>query len=181
MATDLTLDTLLNNNLMTVGAEPSWAAAQRHVGAAAHQDRDDRMSEVMFSDLLEHRKHINLITTTYLGKLTDNASGIDPIEAVATAKLFKGESDSSLASLIAALSNNQIAVKAAQSLGPETGISLGLAQLNTTTNQNSQNSNEIAAQAMATYNAINQTNQSTNAIMAAIAQILAKISYTTPG
>lgn len=167
-------------NIKTVGEEPSWAAAQRQVGSAAHLDRMDRMSEVLFSDLLEHRKHINLITTTYLGKVCDNASSVDPIEAVSTAKLMKGESDSSLASLIAALGAGQQAVKAAQSTAPETGMTLGLAQLNAVTNQNSQNSNVIAAQNLAVLNAMNQTNQSTNVVMAAIAQILAKLANTTP-
>jgi hypothetical protein len=180
MATEQTLDTVNNVNIKVVGEEPAWAAAQRQVGSAAHLDRMDRMSEVLFSDLLEHRKHINLLTTTYLGRVCDNASSIDPVEAISTAKAFKGESDSSVTSLLAALASGQIASKIANTTPPESGVTQLMAQLNALTNQNSQNSNVIAAQNFALFNAMNQTNQSTNAAMAAIAQVLAKMSQTTP-
>lgn len=180
MATDQTLDTVGNVNISTVMGQPSWAAAQRQTNNAAHMDRNDRLSEVMFSDLLEHRKHTNLIATTYLGRICDNASSVDPIEAASTAKLFKGESDSSIASLMAALSAGSISQKIAVATPPETGLASMLAGLNATTNQNSQNSNAIAAQTLAALNAMNQTNQSTNATMTAIAQVLAKLGMTTP-
>jgi hypothetical protein len=180
MATEQTLDTVNNVNIKTVGEEPAWAAAQRQVGSAAHLDRMDRMSEVLFSDLLEHRKHINLLTTTYLGRVCDNASSIDPVEAISTAKAFKGESDSSITSLLAALAAGQISAKVANTTPPETGITQLFAQLNALTNQNSQNSGAIAAQNFGLLNAMNQTNQATNAAMAAIAQVLAKMAQTTP-
>lgn len=180
MATEQTLDTINNVNAKVVGEEPSWAASQRQVGSAAHMDRMDRMSEVLFSDLLEHRKHINLLTTTYLGRVCDNASSVDPVEAISTAKAFKGESDSSISSLMAALVSGAIGQKVAVATPPESGLASALAGLNATTNQNSQNSNAIAAQNLALLNAMNQTNQSTNATMTAIAQILAKLAQTTP-
>lgn len=180
MATEQTLDTVNNVNLKTVQEEPSWAAAQRQLGAAAHQDRHDRLSEVMYSDLLEHRKHVNTLATTYLGRICDNASSLDPVEAISMAKAFKGESDSSIASLIAALSSGQIGGKIAMTTPPETGVTQMFAQLNALTNQNSQNSNSIAAQVLAMANAMNHTNQSTNSAMVAIAQVLAKMAQTVP-
>jgi hypothetical protein len=82
--------------------------------------------------------------------------------------------------VLAALSSGQISSKIAQSTPPESGVSQYLAGLNATTNQNSQNSNAIAAQNLALLNAMNQTNQSTNAAMLAIAQVLAKVAYVTP-
>ncbi len=174
------MDTVNNVNIKTVGEEPAWAAAQRQVGSAAHLDRMDRMSEVLFSDLLEHRKHINLLTTTYLGRVCDNASSLDPVEAISTAKAFKGESDSSIGSLLSSLGAGQIMAKISQSTPPESGVTQMMAQLNALTNQNSQNSNVIAAQNFGLFNAMNQTNQATNAAMAAIAQVLAKMAQTTP-
>jgi hypothetical protein len=180
MATEQTLDTVSNVNLKTVMEEPSWAAAQRQVGAAAHLDRNDRLSEVMYSDLLEHRKHINTLATTYLGRICDNASSLDPVEAISMAKAFKGEADSSLPSLLAALGAGQIGGKIAMTTPPESGVTQLMAQLNALTNQNSQSSNTIAAQILAMGNAVNHTNQATNAAMTAIAQILAKMAQTTP-
>jgi hypothetical protein len=180
MATEQTLDTVNNVNLSAVMGEAIWAAAQRQVGNAAHLDRHDRMSEVLFSDLLEHRKHLNLLTTTYLGRVCDNASSIDPMEAISTAKAFKGEADSSISSVLAALASGQIGAKTAMTTPPESGVTQLMAQLNALTNQNSQNSNAIAGQLLATVNAVNHTNQATNAAMTAIAQILAKMAQTTP-
>lgn len=184
MATEQTLDTVNNANLKTVAESGAWTTSQRFIGSSAHQDRMDRYSEVLFSDLLEHRKHINLLATTYLGRVCDNASSIDPIEAISTAKAFKGESDSAVLSILSQLAGGQVAAKTAQSTPPtsasDTGVASLLGLLNATTNQNSQNSNAIATQNLALLNAMNHTNQATNATMAAIAQVLAKMAQTTP-
>lgn len=180
MATEQSLDTVANTRILAVGGEASWAAAQRQVGSAAHMDRMDRYSEVLMTDLLEHRKHVNLLTTTYLGRVCDNASTIDPIEAASTAKLFQGSSDSNMLSLMAQLSAGGVGAKIMDSVPPESPVIAQLAQLNAVTNQNSQNSNSIMNQNLAALNGLTQQNAATNATLVAVAGILAKIFQAVP-
>ena len=47
------------------------------------------------------QNRISSIAEAALAKFIDNLSSVDPIEAVSTARLFKGDADSSIASLLA--------------------------------------------------------------------------------
>lgn len=62
------------------------------------------------------QNRINSISEAALAKFIDNLSSVDPIEAVSTARLFKGDADSSIASLLAQQSAGVIGVKQAQSV-----------------------------------------------------------------
>jgi hypothetical protein len=62
------------------------------------------------------QNRINSISEAALAKFIDNLSSVDPIEAASTARLFKGEADSSIASLLAQQSAGAIGIKQAQSV-----------------------------------------------------------------
>jgi len=170
MATEQTLDTILNTNLKTIAETPAWAMAQKQQNDISHAGRLDKLLEVSLQNLVSHQQRSNMLAETYVGKQIENMTSVDPIEATATSKLFHGESDSAMASLLAQLSSGQIGAKIAQSTPPESGVPQGLAQLNAVLSANGQNQASIA-----------NMNQATNAAMVAIAAVLAKVVQTTPG
>ena len=169
MATEQSLDTINNTNLKSIAEIPSWSMAHKTANDISHAKRTDQLVELSMQNMVNHQQRINVISETYIGRLCDNASSVDPTEAVATAKLFKGESDSAITSLLASLASGQIGVKAAQSTPPETGVTQLIAQLNALTSQNSANQSHVQ-----------NMNQATLVSMSAIAQVLAKLAQTTP-
>lgn len=169
MATEQTLDTILNSNLKTIAETPAWTTAQKEQNDISHAGRLDKVIEMSMQNFLAHQQRSNMLAETYVGKQIENMTSVDPVEAVATSKLFHGESDSAIASLLAQLASGQIGAKTAMTTPPETGVTQQFAQLNALTNMNSQNNNSIA-----------QMNESTNVAMLAIAQVLTKIAQTTP-
>ena len=90
-------DALTFNNVKTIGEAGSFYVAQMFGNATSHQHRLDMLAE------------------GYIGRCLNTMASIDPVEAVATAKMFKGESDSSIATLLAQLSAGQMGAKSAQS------------------------------------------------------------------
>jgi hypothetical protein len=60
----------------------------------------------------------------YLGRALENFVSVDPIESVSVSKLFKGEADSSIATLLAALASGQIGTKIAQSTPGDISIEI---------------------------------------------------------
>ena len=69
------------------------------------------------------------IAEAHLGKMLKNISGTEAAHAAASAKLFSGEANSAIASLLAQLASGQIGSKVAQSTPPESGVSSILGQM----------------------------------------------------
>lgn len=169
MATEQTLDTINNTNLKTIAETGAWSIAQKHCNDISHAKRTDQLLELSMQNLVGHQQRLSMLAETYVGDQIINATSADPVEAVAVSKLFKGESDSAISSILAQLASGQIGTKIALTTPPETGITQMFAQLNSLTQQNNMN---IAA--------IQNMHEATNVAMLAIAQVLSKISQTTP-
>jgi hypothetical protein len=169
MATEQTLDTINNTNLKTIAETGAWSTAQKHCNDISHAKRTDQLMEMAMQNLVGHQQRLSMLAETYVGQEISNATAVDPVESVAVAKLFKGESDSALASVLAQLASGQMSAKIAQSTPPETGLTGMFAQLNALTQQNSANNASIA-----------NMNQSTQVAMLAIAQVLSKVAQSTP-
>lgn len=169
MATEQTLDTINNTNLKTIAETGAWSIAQKHANDISHAKRTDQLMEFAMQNLVGHQQRLSMLAETYVGDQIITATSVDPVESVAVAKLFKGESDSALASILAQLASGQMGAKVAQSTPPETGLTGMFAQLNALTQQN--NANNAAIQNM---------NEASQVAMMAIAQVLTKISQTTP-
>jgi len=69
----------------------------------------------LFQHQTNHARRLDMLAEAHLGKVLNNFAGVDPTEAVATAKLFKGEADSGISSLLAQLASGQIGAKIGQS------------------------------------------------------------------
>jgi hypothetical protein len=164
MATEQTLDTVNNSNLMTVADTPSWTNAQKSQNDTSHASRLDKLLEMTLQNALAAQQRNNQLAEIHMGKTIENLSSTDPVEAASTAKLFRGEGDSSIGSILAQISAGQIGAKTAMTVPPETGTTQLFAQLNALTSQNNQNTNIVA-----------NMNQGTLSSMAAIAEVLAKI------
>ena len=91
------VDALTIGNVKTVGESASFAMAS------------------LFQHQVNHARRLDSLAEAHLGKVLNNFASVDPVEAVATAKLFKGEADSGLSSLLAQLASGQIGAKVAQS------------------------------------------------------------------
>ena len=90
-------DALTIGNVKTVGEAASFAMAS------------------LFQHQVNHARRLDSLSEAHLGKVLNNFASVDPVESVATAKLFKGESDSAISSLLAQLASGQIGAKVAQS------------------------------------------------------------------
>jgi len=69
----------------------------------------------LYQHQVNHHRRLDAINEAYQGKMLKRFTDIDPVEAVSTSKLFRGESDSSISSILAQLSAGQEAAKIAQS------------------------------------------------------------------
>lgn len=76
----------------------------------------------LFQHQTNHARRLDMLAEAHLGKVLNNFAGVDPNEAVATAKLFKGEADSGISSLLAQLASGQIGAKVAQSTPGDMGL-----------------------------------------------------------
>jgi len=91
------IDALTIGNVKTVGEAASFAMAS------------------LFQHQVNHARRLDSLAEAHLGKVLNNFASIDPVEAVSAAKLFKGEADSGISSLLAQLASGQIGAKVAQS------------------------------------------------------------------
>ena len=91
------VDALTIGNVKTIGEAASFAMAS------------------LFQHQVNHARRTDSLAEAHLGKVLNNFASVDPIEAVATSKLFKGEADSGISSLLAQLASGQIGAKTAQS------------------------------------------------------------------
>jgi hypothetical protein len=78
----------------------------------------------LFQHQTNHARRLDMLAEAHLGKVLNNFAGVDPTEAVATAKLFKGEADSGISSLLAQLASGQIGAKVAQSTPGDMGLEI---------------------------------------------------------
>lgn len=78
----------------------------------------------LFQHETNHARRLDMLAEAHLGKALTSFASVDPVEAVATAKLFKGEADSGLSSLIAQLASGQIGTKIAQSTPGDLGLEI---------------------------------------------------------
>jgi len=69
----------------------------------------------LYQHQINHARRLDSMAEAYMGKLLKRFSSKTPTESIATAKIFKAESDSSIGSLLAQLSAGQEAAKIAQS------------------------------------------------------------------
>jgi len=116
-------------NLKNVAGASANALANTFTDYSASRGRLAIMAEGALADQQSHRTAMNHIQQLYLGKLAEKFTEVDPLEAASTAKVFKGESDSSVLSLLTSLGGGQIAGKIAATSVPETGVSRGIADL----------------------------------------------------
>lgn len=100
------IDNLTINMLETISTSASFGIAELYQHQINHARRLDSMSEA------------------YMGKLLKKFASKTPTESVATAKIFKAESDSSIGSLLAQLSAGQEAAKIAQSTAGDLSVEI---------------------------------------------------------
>lgn len=91
------IDALTIGNVKTIAESSSFAMAS------------------LFQHQVNHARRLDSLAEAHLGKVLNKFASVDPIEAVATSKLFKGESDSSISSILAQLASGQVGAKIAQS------------------------------------------------------------------
>lgn len=102
------VDTVSIENLKTIAGSSAFAMAQLASMSA-------QVLGMQMQNAASHQNRINAISEAHLAKTLNTFSSVDPQEAVATAKLFKGESDSAIASLIAQTAAGHQTAKVAQS------------------------------------------------------------------
>lgn len=100
------IDALTIGNVKTVGEAASFAMAS------------------LFQHQVNHARRLDSLAEAHLGKVLNNFASVDPVESVATAKLFKGEADSGLSSLLAQLASGQIGAKVAQSTPGDVAVQI---------------------------------------------------------
>jgi hypothetical protein len=69
-------------------------------------------------------RRVDSLAEAHLGKVLNSFASVDPVESVSVAKLFKGESDSGISSILAQLATGQMEAKLAQSTPGDLSIEL---------------------------------------------------------
>ena len=100
------IDALTVSNVKTVAESASFAMG------------------TLFQHQINHARRLDSLAEAHLGKVLNNFASVDPVESVATAKLFKGESDSAIASLLAQLASGQVGAKIAQSTPGDVSVEI---------------------------------------------------------
>ena len=103
------VDALTITNVKTVGESAAFAMGN------------------LFQHQVNHARRLDSLAEAHLGKVLNNFASVDPLEAVSAAKLFQGEADSGLSSLLAQLSSGSVGAKIAQSTPGD--ISIQISQL----------------------------------------------------
>ena len=101
------VDALTIGNVKTVGEAASFAMAS------------------LFQHQVSHQKRLDALAEAHLGKVLNSFASIDPAEAVATSKMFSGEANSNILSLLTQLSGGQIGAKVAQSTPGDLSVEIG--------------------------------------------------------
>jgi hypothetical protein len=100
------VDALTIGNVKTVGESASFGMAS------------------LFQHQTNVARRTDALAEAHLGKLLNNFASVDPVQSVAVAKLFKGEADSSIQSLLTQLAASQMGTKIAQSTPGDVSLEL---------------------------------------------------------
>jgi len=100
------VDALTISNVKSVGEAASFAMAS------------------LFQHQVNHARRLDSLAEAHLGKVLTSFASTDPVEAVSVAKLFKGESDSAISSILAQLATGQIGAKVAQSTPGDVSVQI---------------------------------------------------------
>jgi len=100
------VDAVTISNVKTIGEAGSFAMAS------------------LFQHNVNVARRVDSLSEAHLGKVLESFASADPVEAVAVAKLFKGESDSAIASILAQLDASSMGAKIAQSTPGDISIEL---------------------------------------------------------
>lgn len=100
------VDALTISNVKSVGEAASFAMAS------------------LFQHQVNHARRLDSLAEAHLGKTLNNFASVDPLESVSAAKLFKGESDSAISSILAQLASGQIGAKVAQSTPGDVSVEI---------------------------------------------------------
>lgn len=100
------VDAVTIGNVKTIGEAGSFAMAS------------------LFQHNTNVARRVDSLAEAHLGKVLNTFASVDPVESVAVAKLFKAESDSAIASLLAQLDSGQLGAKIAQSTPGDINIEL---------------------------------------------------------
>ena len=100
------VDALTIGNVKTIGEAGSFAMAS------------------LFQHQTNVARRTDALAEAHLGKVLNTFASVDPIQSVAVAKLFKGEADSSIQSLLAQLASSQMGTKIAQSTPGDVSVEL---------------------------------------------------------
>jgi hypothetical protein len=80
------------------------------------------------ASLFQHQVNVarrtDSLAEAHLGKVLDSFASVDPVESVSVAKLFKAESDSAIASILAQLDTGSMGAKIAQSTPGDISVEL---------------------------------------------------------
>jgi hypothetical protein len=100
------VDAVTISNVKTVGEAASFAMAS------------------LFQHNTNVARRVDSLAEAHLGKVLNSFASVDPVESVSVAKLFKGESDSGISSILAQLATGQMEAKLAQSTPGDLSIEL---------------------------------------------------------
>lgn len=100
------VDALTIGNVKTIGEAGSFAMAS------------------LFQHNTNVARRVDSLAEAHLGKVLESFASEDPVEAVATSKLFKAEADSSISSLLGQLDAAHMGTKIAQSTPGDPSIEL---------------------------------------------------------
>ena len=78
----------------------------------------------LFQHQTNHARRLEQIAEGHTAKALNRFASIDPIEAVAASKLFKGEADSSILSQLSQLSGGSVGSRTAAATPGDTGVEL---------------------------------------------------------
>ena len=78
----------------------------------------------LFQHQINHARRLDSLSEAHLAKVLNSFASADPVEAVSVSKLFKAESDSAIASLLAQLATGQMEAKLAQSTPGDIAVEL---------------------------------------------------------
>lgn len=100
------VDAVTISNVKTIGEAGSFAMAS------------------LFQHNVNVARRVDSLSEAHLGKVLESFASADPVEAVAVAKLFKGESDSAIASILAQLDASHMGAKIAQSTPGDVSVEI---------------------------------------------------------
>jgi len=158
MTLEQTLDSSNNTNIATNHNMSGWATAQKMSNDVHHAARMDKKAEIEHTNLINQQ---NLSNQAALDEMNHNRTfnrlmmmvgankllNLETEDSIAMAAALKGNSDSSMLSILSQLSGAGIGTKNLAMTPPETGVASQMANYNALNAQNYQN--QAASSALA--------------------------------